>query len=366
MNHGSQSSSEGAARSAWALLILLFLAACIPALGFSTWLIGIPILLVCFILSIVVLARGRAGSGIMILITTVLIAPLFLLFAPVISSIIVGKYLVDKGHLGKDKTSAAVAEVSKVLNQVPKVSQEMQQALVSRYPDLATKGSDLHTAFFTRIQDALASQPGVFANPNWPAILAGHAAEQVQGKAVRASDEEIISPKQAQNLLRSVIETVTASANNATSAGNRNRASGEATTAPPVQVASTPTAECRKFVCTLTEIMPGGGSLATGHFYDIAPTYTTEPEQLGEDRDKLTRVVEFFISGLGDGHIDEEKYTGWLVRAGAKTFMTEKGTYRTVAAYAVVDDPPARPIRAMPWADQPHRSVLDPLRRPKK
>ena len=86
------SEQHPARTSAGLLLWLLFGLACIPGLGFFTWLIAAPVFLVTFILSIVIMASGKPG-GISLLFMTLIGAPVLIFVAPFISTAVVGALL---------------------------------------------------------------------------------------------------------------------------------------------------------------------------------------------------------------------------------------------------------------------------------
>jgi len=72
--------------ASWIILLLLCCASLVPFFGFASWFIVIPILLVTFILSIIIITRGGTLKGIFILLSTIIVVPLFVLCAPFLSS----------------------------------------------------------------------------------------------------------------------------------------------------------------------------------------------------------------------------------------------------------------------------------------
>jgi len=62
------------------------LVACIPGLGFLMWFIGAPICLAGFILAIIGMAKGEVASGVMLLIASMVVAPLAFFAAPLVVS----------------------------------------------------------------------------------------------------------------------------------------------------------------------------------------------------------------------------------------------------------------------------------------
>lgn len=77
----------------WVLLILLALFASIPFVGLVSWLVAVPVLLIPFVFSIVILMSGRTVAGILILIFTVVIVPLYILIAPLVSTALTGVFM---------------------------------------------------------------------------------------------------------------------------------------------------------------------------------------------------------------------------------------------------------------------------------
>jgi hypothetical protein len=77
---------SGPARAAWILLFLTCGISIVPFLGFGAWLIAAPVLLTTFILSIIVLSRGGTAEGLVLLLATIVGAPLVIAIAPLISS----------------------------------------------------------------------------------------------------------------------------------------------------------------------------------------------------------------------------------------------------------------------------------------
>lgn len=68
------------------MLAIICLIAIIPALGFISWLIAIPVLLITLILGIIVLSKGATMQGIMILLVTLILAPVFLFVVPILTT----------------------------------------------------------------------------------------------------------------------------------------------------------------------------------------------------------------------------------------------------------------------------------------
>ena len=68
----------------WCLLILTCLISMIPGVGFIAWLIGAPVLLVSLVCGIVAISKGASLQGVLILLFTLIIAPVIIIFFSVI------------------------------------------------------------------------------------------------------------------------------------------------------------------------------------------------------------------------------------------------------------------------------------------
>ncbi|CAN5520166.1 hypothetical protein BH09VER1_BH09VER1_51480 [soil metagenome] len=69
----------------WMLILLACGVATIPYFGFFAYILGIPLLVAAFVLSIVVMAKGGVFHGILLLLVTI-IAPVFVILAPWITT----------------------------------------------------------------------------------------------------------------------------------------------------------------------------------------------------------------------------------------------------------------------------------------
>lgn len=78
---------KGLAIACWILLGLSCGGAIIPGLGFAVWLIAAPVLIAAFVMSILLMNKGRAAQGVIILILSLIVAPTFILFAPMFSTL---------------------------------------------------------------------------------------------------------------------------------------------------------------------------------------------------------------------------------------------------------------------------------------
>lgn len=81
-----QSKPTGLVVTSWVLIVLICLFSLIPGIGFFSWLVAIPILLVTFICGIIAISKGAAVNGILILLVSLIGAPIFLFVAPIITT----------------------------------------------------------------------------------------------------------------------------------------------------------------------------------------------------------------------------------------------------------------------------------------
>lgn len=81
-----QSNPKKLILASWIMIGVTCLIALIPGVGFLTWLIAFPVLLVTFILGILTLNKGRTTQGISILLVSLIAAPIFLFIAPIVTT----------------------------------------------------------------------------------------------------------------------------------------------------------------------------------------------------------------------------------------------------------------------------------------
>lgn len=117
--HNQSRSYKRIVLASWILIILTCSLSLVPLLGFSAWLIAIPVFLATFVLAIVTLSRGGTLHGVLILVSSITIGPVVVLFAPFIVTWI-GTLLVIIGVAGSEnmpqvgkleKMDAAFADV---------------------------------------------------------------------------------------------------------------------------------------------------------------------------------------------------------------------------------------------------------------
>ncbi len=76
------------ARVAWIIMAIVAVIAVIPFLGFASWLVAGPMLLVSFIMIILVFSKGGVAHGLALLACQIVVMPLIVIFGPFISSAI--------------------------------------------------------------------------------------------------------------------------------------------------------------------------------------------------------------------------------------------------------------------------------------
>jgi hypothetical protein len=72
--------------ASWLMIGFTCLVALIPGIGFLTWIVAAPILLVTFIMGILTLSKGKTLQGVSILLVSLIAAPIFLVVAPIITT----------------------------------------------------------------------------------------------------------------------------------------------------------------------------------------------------------------------------------------------------------------------------------------
>lgn len=74
--------------AAWILLVFACAGSLIPGLGFGMWLIISPILLITLVLGVMAISNGRTASGVVIILMSLIVVPLFVIVAPFASTVI--------------------------------------------------------------------------------------------------------------------------------------------------------------------------------------------------------------------------------------------------------------------------------------
>jgi hypothetical protein len=80
-----------AIRAGWILLLIGVVLACIPLLGFVSWLIGYPLCFAALILGCLGAANGRPLAGVVLILASITAAPVALFVAPFVSTAIASK-----------------------------------------------------------------------------------------------------------------------------------------------------------------------------------------------------------------------------------------------------------------------------------
>jgi len=88
MSDPSDSQNHSLIIASWVLIGLVCLLSLIPFLGFASWLIVGPILFIALVMGIIVLARGGTLQGLLILLVSLIVAPVFVLVAPFVTSLL--------------------------------------------------------------------------------------------------------------------------------------------------------------------------------------------------------------------------------------------------------------------------------------
>ena len=76
----------GVSLASWALLALCCIASLLPGLGFGVWLVAGPILLITFVLGIIAISRGGTLQGVLILLASLIVVPVFVFIAPIVTT----------------------------------------------------------------------------------------------------------------------------------------------------------------------------------------------------------------------------------------------------------------------------------------
>ena len=106
-NTNSDQNYKGVALAAWIIIGVTCFIALIPAIGLLTWFIAIPVLLATFVLGIIAITKGGTLQGVLILLVSLIIAPAYLLIAPMASTFIFamvfgerqGEYQTERGRI---------------------------------------------------------------------------------------------------------------------------------------------------------------------------------------------------------------------------------------------------------------------------
>lgn len=72
----------------WWLIVGACILAIVPLFGMLAWIIGPPLIVAAFVLSIIAMSKGRIGGGVVLLLFTIIVAPATIVFAPIITTLI--------------------------------------------------------------------------------------------------------------------------------------------------------------------------------------------------------------------------------------------------------------------------------------
>lgn len=89
-------SYKGMAVTSWILLGLTALLSIVPVLGFGAWLLAFIVVPIAFILAIIILTRGGKTQGILIMVTSLVVLPVFIFVASLTSTLILGAAVSER------------------------------------------------------------------------------------------------------------------------------------------------------------------------------------------------------------------------------------------------------------------------------
>lgn len=103
-NTNSDQNYKGLARAAWIIIGVICLIALIPAIGLLTWFIAFPVLVATFVLGIIAITRGGTLQGVLILLVSLIVAPAYLLVAPMLSTFVFAMVFGEPSEKVVDQT----------------------------------------------------------------------------------------------------------------------------------------------------------------------------------------------------------------------------------------------------------------------
>ena len=144
------------------LLGLVCLLALVPVLGFASWLVAGPVLFVVLVMGIIILARGGTVAGLAILLVSLIGAPLFILVAPFLSSLLGLGAAV--GASADAMRRADMAASSSVAGDLPETSEVPSSSLPTPASRPSPKGEIFsRDEFFQKLKSQVQSQAGDLA-----------------------------------------------------------------------------------------------------------------------------------------------------------------------------------------------------------
>ena len=191
MNDSQNDKSGGAG---WFLVLVACAISIIPVFGFAAWVLSMPMLLAAFILAIVSLSRG--SGGLFLLLMSCFGAPIFILFAPFISTAIFGKATAAHSTAGSFPESVGefAQRVRGNIPLTPKASRmpaasgktsppgapvedspavvESKRKLLEIYPEIGIAGTPMNVAYVAAVHRARVERPALFERGTWPLLIA--------------------------------------------------------------------------------------------------------------------------------------------------------------------------------------------------
>jgi len=109
------------ARVAWILMAIVAALAFVPVLGFASWFVAVPMLLISFIMIILVFTKGGVAHGLALLVCQIIVMPLVLIFGPFISSALGLAGVVSMADSSSKPSSSSVNRPATVPQPLPPV-----------------------------------------------------------------------------------------------------------------------------------------------------------------------------------------------------------------------------------------------------
>lgn len=103
---------KGMIITSWILLGFTALLSIVPVIGFAAWILAFIVIPVTFILAIVILTRGRKTQGILLLVASVAVLPVFILVASLTSTLILGAAVSEREKMQEKQIVANLYALS--------------------------------------------------------------------------------------------------------------------------------------------------------------------------------------------------------------------------------------------------------------
>lgn len=94
----------------WCLVGGGCLLALAPVLGMLAWFIGPPLVVAGFVLAIVSIVKGRTGGGVALMLFTLIVAPVTLIFGPIVMTMIAAALAADRAAPKMEEMMEALPE----------------------------------------------------------------------------------------------------------------------------------------------------------------------------------------------------------------------------------------------------------------